>query len=340
MRIIYGIAGEGLGHATRSKVVIEHLEKRHEVIIFCGGAAYQFLKGKLNVKHIECFRIKFKNFKLNKISTLLQGIVQFPHMLKYNTKLNLIIRDFNPDLIITDFEPFTAYLAKLHNIPLISIDNQRLLTNTNVNTENIFDRIIKVIGIYVYIPRPDYSIITTFFYPKIKSRNTFLVPPILRKNILKIKKSSKNHILVYLSIRDVRYMKLLNKLNESFIVYGLNKNYKKGNLVLKKSNEKSFINDLASSKAVITNAGASTIGEALYFKKPILAIPIENHFEQIINAQYVEKEGYGKYSKILNEDELLYFLKNQKKYNNNLKKYKAQNNDKLFKLVDKIISKL
>ena len=33
MRILYGVVGEGMGHATRSRVLLEELTKEHEVHI-------------------------------------------------------------------------------------------------------------------------------------------------------------------------------------------------------------------------------------------------------------------------------------------------------------------
>jgi uncharacterized protein (TIGR00661 family) len=35
------------------------------------------------------------------------------------------------------------------------------------------------------------------------------------------------------------------------------------------------------------------MGEAVYLKKPMLAIPIEGQFEQLLNARYLEAEGFG-----------------------------------------------
>lgn len=38
MRLLYGLCGEGMDHATRSKVSIEHLKRRgHEVLISASG---------------------------------------------------------------------------------------------------------------------------------------------------------------------------------------------------------------------------------------------------------------------------------------------------------------
>jgi uncharacterized protein (TIGR00661 family) len=44
---------------------------------------------------------------------------------------------------------------------------------------------------------------------------------------------------------------------------------------------------------VIANSGFSLICEALYLGKPYLAIPVRHQFEQVLNAYYVDKMGYG-----------------------------------------------
>ena len=33
MKILYGVVGEGFGHATRSRTIIEHLSRSHDVLI-------------------------------------------------------------------------------------------------------------------------------------------------------------------------------------------------------------------------------------------------------------------------------------------------------------------
>ena len=43
-KILYGLAGDGLGHAFRSKAVIDELKKKHEIIIISSQNAYHFLK--------------------------------------------------------------------------------------------------------------------------------------------------------------------------------------------------------------------------------------------------------------------------------------------------------
>src|SRR5580765_8498651 len=44
MKILYGVVGEGMGHAMRSRVVLEHLVAQgHEVAIMASGRAVEFL---------------------------------------------------------------------------------------------------------------------------------------------------------------------------------------------------------------------------------------------------------------------------------------------------------
>ena len=43
MRILYGVVGEGMGHAMRSRVVLDHLTKNHEVQVVVSGRAHDYL---------------------------------------------------------------------------------------------------------------------------------------------------------------------------------------------------------------------------------------------------------------------------------------------------------
>ena len=43
VRILYGVTGEGMGHATRSKVVLSHLVEQHDLQVVVSGRAHAFL---------------------------------------------------------------------------------------------------------------------------------------------------------------------------------------------------------------------------------------------------------------------------------------------------------
>ena len=43
MRILYGVVGEGMGHAIRSRVVLDELVQRHDVQVVVSGRAHDYL---------------------------------------------------------------------------------------------------------------------------------------------------------------------------------------------------------------------------------------------------------------------------------------------------------
>ena len=69
-----------------------------------------------------------------------------------------------------------------------------------------------------------------------------------------------------------------------------------------------FLEDLRSARAVITGGGFSLLGEAVFLGKPVLAVPLHGQFEQLMNARYLEREGYGACAADVGPGELAAFL--------------------------------
>jgi UDP:flavonoid glycosyltransferase YjiC (YdhE family) len=45
---------------------------------------------------------------------------------------------------------------------------------------------------------------------------------------------------------------------------------------------------------VIAGGGFTLMGEAVYLHKPMLSVPIERQFEQIMNGRWLQHLGYGR----------------------------------------------
>jgi len=166
----------------------------------------------------------------------------------------------------------------------------------------------------------------------------------LRNNILKIKRSKGKHFLVYqTSDTNKQLIGALKSIDEAFVVYGFNKEKKDKNLIFrkfKKGSEKRFLKDLSGCKAVITNGGFTLMTEALYLGKPVLSIPVRRQFEQITNALYLDRLGYGKRAVYADKKVIENFIDDLEKYRGKLKDYKREDNLKLFGMLDKIIGGL
>ena len=65
--------------------------------------------------------------------------------------------------------------------------------------------------------------------------------------------------------------------------------------------EDQFIDDLASCRAVVASGGFTLMGEAVYLRKPMLAVPLRRQFEQVLNARYLQLEGYGRHAESLDD---------------------------------------
>ena len=147
------------------------------------------------------------------------------------------------------------------------------------------------------------------------------------------------HILVYqTSDSNLELLDILKEFDEKFIVYGYHKSEKEGNLTFKPFNEDEFFEDLASARAVITNGGFTLISEALYLGKPILSIPVKKQFEQLLNAIFLKRLGYGEFHEDPDRENIEEFLSKLDVYRENIKiHFKHDRNQSIFRELDLII---
>ncbi|HMG89664.1 MAG TPA: MJ1255/VC2487 family glycosyltransferase [Chryseolinea sp.] len=343
MNILYGVPGEGMGHATRSKVVIDFLLKQHNVQIVSSARAYQFLVKSFpqNVHEIKGLHFAYKNAQVSKLGTFILNLKSAPTNLLHNfSKYLLIDKNFKPDVVISDFESFTNFFAKQHRIPLLSIDNMQVMDRCTLDIEIPTDeqnnyKLAKAI-VNAKVPGCRQYFVSSFFNADIRKTNTTIVPPIVRDAIQQAKPTRGNHILVYQTSSSLSGMKqILHGITDiNFYVYGFNKDERDGNVTFKTFSEQGFVDDLASAAAVMANGGFSFISEAVYMKKPILSFPLKNQFEQFMNAAYIQKLGYGRHFDDLSADAIKAFLYDLEFFTDKLSKYDQDGNKVLFDVLE------
>ncbi|MES2688854.1 MAG: MJ1255/VC2487 family glycosyltransferase [Bacteroidota bacterium] len=343
MKILYGVPGEGMGHATRSKVMIEHLLLKHDVQVVSSSRAFKFLKEAFGsrVHEIKGLHFAYKDAQVSKLGTFMLNLKHAPENLLHNFSQYLIInKQFKPDLVISDFESFTHVFAKAHKLPLVSIDNMQVMNRCGLDikiaaAEKENYALAKSI-VKAKVPGCSHYFITSFFDAVPVKKNTTIVPPIIRQAILNAKPSTGEHVLMYQTSSSFGEVKQVLKQipGITFYVYGMNRDEQDGNVIFKPFSEEGFINDLSSAKAVIANGGFSFISEAVYLKKPVYSFPIKGQFEQWMNAAYIDKLGYGRHFETLHADHLRAFLYDLEYFTGKLEKYRQQGNNELFRLID------
>jgi uncharacterized protein (TIGR00661 family) len=307
MRILYGVVGEGMGHAMRSRVVLDALAEHHDIQVVVSGRAYDYLKARasenLSVRKIWGYTLVYEDNEVQKFRTLLENargaLSGWPENVRAYFEL---AEKFQPDVVISDFETWSYLFAKRHDLPVISVDNIQMIHRcahapeiiAGLESEYRMTKAFvkaKVAGAFHYY-------ITTFFYPETRKPRTSLHPPILRPEILAARPGQGEHLLVYqTSMSNKALPEILAGSGRECRIYGLRRDIKEdvveGNLRYRPFSEAGFIEDLRTARGVLASAGFTLMGEAVYLHRPMLALPVRKQFEQLLNGRYLAAEGYG-----------------------------------------------
>jgi uncharacterized protein (TIGR00661 family) len=311
-RILYGVQGEGRGHAARSLQIIQWLvSKGYRVKVLSGGDAMQVLGGHgLELEEIPMIRYRFnragaldpwRTISCNAVRTL--GLLF--GMGRRHARVASLASTFRPDLIISDFEPYLSRLARRLRVPLLAIDHQHFLTESRLPPVRGWQRAIMLrlcqFGINVWAGRPD-AIITSSFYhfPKKRNSRAVFVGPFIPHRLKGLPRESDDSVTVYL--KQAGYLpSLLSTMalrpDRRFVVFsdwracppeGL-----PPNVMTAPISREGFLTQLAKSAALITTAGNQVIGEAVFLHKPVLAFPEPDVLEQELNALALNRSGFG-----------------------------------------------
>ncbi|HEY3446813.1 MAG TPA: MJ1255/VC2487 family glycosyltransferase [Myxococcales bacterium] len=351
MKILYGVVGEGMGHATRSRVILDALTKKHEVHVVASGRAYDFLSSRFpNVHKIWGATIAYEDNAVNKLKTALQNAKAAVSGVPENVRQYFEISEkFHPEVVISDFDTFAYLYGKNWMLPVISIDNMQIINRCKHDdaitdgheadfqlTRNIVKG--KLPGCYHYL-------VTTFFYPEVRKARTTLLPSILRPEILESKSEKGEHLLVYqTSTSNQELPEILRNSGYQCRIYGLRRDLKEplvdGPLIYKPFSEKGFIDDLRTCKAVVANGGFTLMSECVYLHKPMLSLPVAGQFEQVLNARYLEKMGFGIYAPELTSDGLKKFLLQIPFFEEKLAGYLQDGNKLLLSKIDELLEQV
>jgi uncharacterized protein (TIGR00661 family) len=343
MKILYGVNGEGMGHATRSQVVIESLLERHQVHVVASGAAYKYLSGVLpDVEEILGAKFVMEDGEIRRWATVRRNLTDVGEGAPASIRRWIeMTRSWRPDAVVTDFEPLSAMYARVGRVPLIAVDNINMLDRC-VHDAEIYDghrddfTIARAVTRSM-VPNAVNYLVTTFFYPKLAKGQTTLVPPILRKAIIDAEPETGEHLVIYSSGEE----NALAALRASGIpcrVYGMRggpaEGTTDGNLEFKPRSNEGFVEDLRTARGVVAGGGFSLMSESVYLGKPMLAMPLLGQFEQLMNSRYLEREGYGVSAMELTPEILGRFTDGLDDFEKRLAGYEQQGNDETLRAVE------
>ncbi len=348
-RINYAVAGEGFGHSSRSHLIGQRLiDAGHDCIFVGSQKSLLYLKQYFGERVKEIFGLSFAfiDGRIDKSQTLKRNLMKLPEGNKLNDELfKKHFEPFEPDLVISDFEPFSAWWAWRNRVPFISIDHEHMLTLCKLEhrRRNWFSRITAgVVTECHYVGAVAY-IIVNFFDAPLRVDSAVLAPPIIRPIVCSLKAETGEHILLYSTTgKDEEQLReVLGKFGEQqFYIYGFRKRHEYKNCVFKERSTEGFLADLAGARGVIASAGFSLISECMYLKKKMLLLPLAGQYEQIINAHYIQKLGLGISVEKLNEAILSRFLNELDKPMLDDERIIWPDNDRFFQILQEVLNRL
>lgn len=320
MRVLLSVVGIGLGHATRSEAVYKELLKvGAKVKVMTWGPAYDYYKkSKIPAGKIAGYEFKGDQYAFSMFFNTLD-VFKDPNKVKREYLLFANQADeFKPDVVISDSDPNALFYARRRKIPNFVISN--LITTMDnyekipkeFRTRDLMLQNFMLKRLMDYIESRTNRILVPSFESKIRYKeNVKYTDLIIRKkpSELPSEKQIREKIGIdrefyFVSIggSDIEkyllqiLLRTLPKFEDKYFVVSSNYEYKK---ITEEKNMKIFpfitnaLEYMKVAKGIIAPAGHSTISEAICYRKPMLAIPVKNHIEQMVNAALLKKEGFG-----------------------------------------------
>jgi uncharacterized protein (TIGR00661 family) len=284
MKIFYGVQGTGNGHITRARMMAKELYAAgFEVNFqFSGRPADKYFDMEI-FNGYQCKEGLTFNTDKGQVSYLKTILQARPIRFIQDVK-SLDLRAY--DLVLSDFEPITAWAAKKQKKPVIGIGHQYAFNHQIPRTRSspIADNVMK------YFAPADTSIGLHWHH-----FGQPILPPIIDTPAMPTA-INKNKIIVYLPFEDQKEVirQLCPFENFEFHIYSpvvIESRYP--HISCKPLSREGFQKDLYDCAGIISNAGFELASESLQLGKKILAKPLHAQMEQISNAIALEHLGYG-----------------------------------------------
>lgn len=290
MKILYALQCTGNGHIARAQELLPVLKKYAEVDLLTSGHQSQ-------IKLPQEPKYRFGGISLMYDS---KGGLSYLKTALNNNFLQAI-RDIKKvpleeyDLVINDFEPISAWAARLTKYQyILGISHQASMlfseTPKPKRKEFLGEMVLKH-----YAPtKENLGFHFESYHPRI-------FKPIIRSVIRNLNPNNKGYYITYLPSFSDEY--LIERLNETHVDWRIfsksaKEIYVKGNVLVYPIDQTEFLRSLENCEGVLCNAGFETPAEALFLNKKLFVIPIKKQYEQECNAVALQNLGVDTYAKL------------------------------------------
>lgn len=282
MKILYGIQGTGNGHISRAGAILPELCKHATVHTLISGSSNEFAGGFPTDYRVSGLGFSFgKNGGIDYRDSLAKAR---PAELLQDVQ-NLPVEQY--DLIISDFEPVSAWAGKLKNIPVLALSHQAAFLSEK-SPRPVVRQFWGEILFRNYAPANSY------FGFHFEAYDQQVFTPIIRQDVRALSPAEGEHITIYLpAYSPEKLMPCLKQLERPVHLFTKHQNHHstEKNVQVIPVDGELYLSSLESCKAVVCGAGFESPSEALYLGKRLICIPMSGQYEQQCNAAALRMKG-------------------------------------------------
>ena len=284
MRVLYSIQATGNGHISRALEIIPILRRKVDLDVLISGT-----QGDLQLPFDVDYALSGFSYSFGQAG----GIDYFNTFRSLDHKR--LVREVRElpvqkyDLVINDFEPVSAWAARLKDVPSIALSHQSALLSKHVPRPSSID-IVHHLILSQYAPTTD-SIGFHF-----QRYDTNIFTPVIRTSVRRVQPSNAGHYTVYLPA--YHHYKVINLLSEfddvKWEIFSKHANRESSygqNIKVRPVSNSDFMKSITRCEGIICGAGFETPAEALFLQKKLLVIPMKGQFEQQYNAIALNRMG-------------------------------------------------
>ena len=307
MKILFGVQTEGNGHITQAIATKQYLQSQGIEVTTAFAAKKKrglskYFTDEFNVVDYDGFDFVFDSVGRVVIwKTILKNTFELPRLIVSFIKICNIIQKEKPDAIFNYYEPLVGLTALFFkNIKYVSFGHQYAMDSAiypKINGYPVQKLFLNIINKITSIR----SKIVALSYYEFNDDVMIASPPILRSESYSVSHKQEDFVLVYLMNEDM-LPQLINQAKKYpdiniHCFTKLTKQYDElPNLKLFNLDGKLFQEKMKVCKAVVCSGGFETSAEAIYQNKPLLMIPMPNHYEQHANCNDAYLSSYAIYS--------------------------------------------
>ena len=331
VKFLFVVQGEGRGHMTQAIALNRLLEKNGHIVchVIVGKSKRRmlppFFREQITAPVSQLESPNFITDKDNKsvkiFRTILMNVLKVGTFLKNVNRMDQIVKEKKPDVILNfyDFLAGLYFMIKKTSCRHVILGHQFFFEHSDFifPKGRRLDKVsLRLVNYWVGYGSTKKLALSFRPLPDEKEKRLFIVPPLLREEVLQKPIKDQGYLLIY--IVNEGYSGEVEDFHRANPEIPIHCFWDKKNvpdpyrvsrrLTFHRLNDKKFIDLMAGCLGYLTTAGFESVCEAMYMGKPVLMVPMKGHYEQACNATDAQKAGAGLISDVFDPGRLLNYL--------------------------------